>query len=180
MLAGRSTVLKFDGFTSEHTIIDNGIGQGDPLSMVLYQYYNADLLDIPDCKGESTVAYVDNAFMLASVKNFQSAHQKLRILMEKQRGVTNWSMMHSSPLEYSKLVLINFASRHKKTDNPLLVLTYRTIEPTNSTKYLGVIVDRHLNWKAQQSYTVEKGTKWAMQIQQLARPSWGLTPKHAK
>jgi len=74
MLAGRSTVLKFDGFTSEHTIIDNSIGQGDPLSMVLYQYYNADLLDIPDCKGESAVAYVDDAFMLASGKNFQSAH----------------------------------------------------------------------------------------------------------
>jgi len=180
MLAGRSTVLKFDGFTSEHTIIDNSIGQGDLLSMVLYQYYNADLLDIPDCKGESTVAYVDDAFMLASGKNFQLAHRKLRILMEKQRGVTNWSTTHSSPLEYSKLTLINFASRHKKTDNPLLVLTHRTIEPTDSTKYLGVIVDRHLNWKAQQSYTVEKGTKWAAQIWRLARPSWGLTPKHAK
>ena len=74
MLAGRSTVLKFDRYTSEQTIIDNGIGQGDPLSMVLYQYYNADLLDILDCKGESAVAYVDNTFMLALGKNFQSAH----------------------------------------------------------------------------------------------------------
>ena len=164
MLEGRSTVLKFNRYTSEQTIIDNGIGQGNPLSMVLYQYYNVDLLDIPDCKGESAVAYVDDAFMLASGKNFQSAHQKLCNLMEKQRGVINWSTMHSSLLEYSKLALINFASRHKKTNNPSLALTHRTIKPTDSTKYLGVIVDRHLNWKAQQSHMVEKGTKWAMQI----------------
>ena len=89
-------------------------------------------------------------------------------------------MMHSSPLEYSKLALINFASRHKKTDNSLLALTHRTVKLTNSTKYLGVIMDRHLNWKAQQLHMVEKGTKWAMQIWQLARPSWGLMPKHTK
>ena len=45
MLKGRKTRLKFDNHESENIIIDNGIGQGDPLSMVLYQYYNADLLD---------------------------------------------------------------------------------------------------------------------------------------
>ena len=180
MLEGRSTVLKFDGFILEQTIIDNGIGQGDPLSMVLYQYYNTDLLDIPEHWDENAVAYVNDAFMMALGKNFQIAHRKLCDLMEKQRGVVIWSTSHSSPLEYSKLALINFVSRHKKPDNPSLALTYRTIEPTDSTKYLGVIVDRHLNWKAQRSYMVEKGAKWAAQIRRLARPSWGLTPKHAK
>ena len=180
MLAGRSTVLKFDGSVSECMTIDNGIGQGDPLSMVLYQYYNADLLDIPDREGEDAVAYIDDAFMLATGKNFQEAHRKLYDLMRKQRGVENWSITHSSPLEYSKLALINFVSRHKNADNPSLILLHRTIEPSDSTKYLGVIVDRHLNWKAQHAYAVEKGTKWAAQIHCLARPSWGITPKHAK
>ena len=180
MLAGRSTVLKFDGFVSERTSIDNGIGQGDPLSMVLYQYYNADLLDIPVRKGEEAVAYVDDAFMLATGRNFRDTHRKLHDLMRKQRGVENWSNTHSSPLEYSKLALINFAPRHKNADNPPLTLPHRIIEPSDSTKYLGVIVDRHLNWKAQQSYAVEKGAKWAAQIRRLARPSWGITPKHAK
>jgi len=47
MLWGRVTVLKFDGYKLEPFSIDNGIGQGDPLSMGIYQYYNADLLDIP-------------------------------------------------------------------------------------------------------------------------------------
>ena len=100
--------------------------------------------------------------------------------MEKQRGVVNWSTSHSSPLEYSKLALINFVPRHKKADNPALTLAHRTIEPTDSTKYLGVIVDKHLSWKAQQSYMIEKGAKWAAQICRLTRPTWGIRPKHAK
>ena len=38
MLKERKTCLKFDDHESEYIEIDNGIGQGDLLSMVLYQY----------------------------------------------------------------------------------------------------------------------------------------------
>src|SRR5438309_1460015 len=47
LLTDHRTWLKFDDFTSEAISILNGIGQGDPLSMILYIIYNADLLDIP-------------------------------------------------------------------------------------------------------------------------------------
>jgi len=46
LLTGRRTRLKFNDYTLDWFGLDNGIGQGDPLSMVLYLYYNADLLDI--------------------------------------------------------------------------------------------------------------------------------------
>jgi hypothetical protein len=36
MLSDRSTALKFNGYTLDPIKIDNGIGQGDPLSMVMY------------------------------------------------------------------------------------------------------------------------------------------------
>ena len=45
MLKDCRTKLKFDDYESEWVTIDNGIGQGDPLSMILYLYYNTDLLD---------------------------------------------------------------------------------------------------------------------------------------
>ena len=38
MLEGRSTHLKFDDHISNTIEINNGIGQGDPLSMVLYHH----------------------------------------------------------------------------------------------------------------------------------------------
>ena len=180
MLKERATTLRFDGYVTDRIPIDNGIGQGDPLSMVLYQYYNADLVDIPTHPEEDAVAYVDDAFMLASGKDFPSAHQKLADMMTREGGVESWSKSHSSPLEYSKLALINFAHSSKSEENPTLQLPRRTVQPANSTKYLGVIFDRNLNWKAHQAYTVEKGTKWAAQIRRLTRPTWGVTPNYAK
>jgi len=74
MLREQITMLRFDGYVLDCTPIDNGIGQEDPLSMVLYQFYNMDLLDIPRHVEEDMVVYVDDAFMLASGKDFPSAH----------------------------------------------------------------------------------------------------------
>jgi hypothetical protein len=79
--------------------------------MVLYQFYNADLLDIPSGKEEDAMAYVDDTLMLVTADNFEEAHLKLADMMERQGGVTEWSTTHNSPLEYSKLALINFAHR---------------------------------------------------------------------
>jgi len=108
---------------SDHISVDNRIGQGDPLLMVLYQYYNTDLLDIPKYNDEEDAkAYVDNAFMLASAKDFQSVHHKLTDMMCREGGVENWTKTHSSPLEYSKLALINIAHRCKNVGNPPLIL----------------------------------------------------------
>ncbi|KAI0277656.1 hypothetical protein BC826DRAFT_927692, partial [Russula brevipes] len=63
---------------------------------------------------------------------------------------------------------------------PDLTLPQITVQPSESTKYLGVIFDQHLQWKTQLASVANKGAKWAAQIRRLARPSWGLTPKHAK
>jgi len=111
MLQGRVTTLKFNGYASEPISIDNGIGQGDPLSMGIYQYYNADLLDIPREKGESTMAYVDNSVMIAIADMFLEVHEKLSSMMTRAGGVAEWSSQHNSPLEYSKLMLVDFTHR---------------------------------------------------------------------
>ena len=91
MLEGRTTFLRFDDHTSEAILINNGIGQGDPLSMLLYQYYNADLLDIPETANESAIAYVNDALILASAKNFEDTHQMISQMMTKDGGVYSGS-----------------------------------------------------------------------------------------
>ena len=47
MLTGRCTQLRFDNYTSSWFALDNGIGQGNPLLMLLYLYYNSDTLEVP-------------------------------------------------------------------------------------------------------------------------------------
>jgi hypothetical protein len=171
MLTDRHTTLKYDGHTSEPIEIDNGIGQGDLLLMVLYQYYNVDLLDIPSRKNEDALAYVNNTILVATAETFTKAHTMLADMMTREGGASEWFRTHNSPLDYTKLALIDFAHRSSSKARTVLHLSQRQIETSTSTKYLGVIVDQSLGWKVQQAYTIGKGTKWAAQIRQLARPT---------
>ena len=180
MLDARNTILRFDDHISDPITLDNGIGQGDPLSMALYQYYNADILEIPQESYESAEAYVDDAILIATAKTFQEAHQILSDMMTRQNGMIEWSRSHNSPIEYSKLALIDFAHHGVKKPRPPLVIQETTIEPAQNTKYLGIILDQHLNWSPQLAYVRGKGTKWSSQICRLTKPSWGLTPKGAR
>jgi ribonuclease HI len=180
MLKDRTTILRFDNYISEPILLNNGIGQGDPLSMVLYQFYNADLLDIPEGKDESALAYVDDTILTAMASTFQQAHEILADMMTRQGGAIEWTKTHNSQFEYSKLALVNFAHYSKKVTRSLLTLPSITIEPSESTKYLGVILDQGLNWKEQLAYIIGKGTKWTAQISRVTRPSWGLTPGAAR
>ena len=69
MLTDRRTRLKFDGYISEWVEVDNGIVQGDPLSMILYLFYNADLIAEVK-KGEAKIAYVDDTNFTPRVAHF--------------------------------------------------------------------------------------------------------------
>jgi len=72
--------------------------------------------------------------------------------------------VHNSPLEYSKLALVDFAHSSSSKQRVPLNLPQIKIHPLKSTKYLGVIFDQNLNWKEQHAHAIGKGTSWAMQI----------------
>ena len=78
MLMGRCTRLKFDNYTSAWFELDNGLGHGDPLSMLLYLYYNSDLLEVPKGRDELGLGYVDNMALVAIAKDFWEAHRGIR------------------------------------------------------------------------------------------------------
>ena len=179
MLERRNTVLRFDDHTSDPIQLDNGIRQGDPLSMALYQYYNADILEIPNRPQETAEVYVDDAILTATAKTFEEAHEILTEMMTRVGGMVKWSKSHNSSIEYSKLALIDFAHPGVKKPRPPLVLPSVTIEPTQSAKYLGIVLDQNLKWTQQAASVRGKGSKWAAQIKRLTRPTWGLTPNGA-
>ena len=148
--------------------------------MVLYQYYNADLLDIPKSANKSAMAYVDDAILIAMGTNFEETHKTLTNMMTREGGAIEWSNDHNSHFEYSKLALMDFAHHNSKKERRPLTLLNTTLTPAANTKYLGVYLNQHLNWDTQRNYAVEKGTKWTAQIRRATAPSWGLTLKHAR
>jgi hypothetical protein len=129
MLTGRKTRLRFDNHTMNPITINNGIGQGDPLSMGLYQYYNANLLDIPAEPNQLAIAYVDDTILFASGSTFKEMHENIADMMTKEKGTIKWSKDHNSPFESSKLTLIDFAHPSRHTARSSLRLPHGTVAP---------------------------------------------------
>ena len=109
MLSGRCTRLKFDDFLSDWVPIDNGIGQGDPLSMILYLFYNADLLEVATGKGQAAVAYVDDANLYAEGDTYKEAYRSIREMLLKEGGAKEWTQTHQSWFKKSKFAMVGFS-----------------------------------------------------------------------
>ena len=95
LLTNRCMWLKFDSFTVDWIDVDNSIVQGDPLSMILYLFYNADLLEDMG-KMEMKVGYVDDVNFFAEGHTFNAAYAKLSDMMTWEGGGQDWSKLHDS------------------------------------------------------------------------------------
>ncbi|THH05611.1 hypothetical protein EW146_g9856 [Bondarzewia mesenterica] len=192
MLMDRCTTLQFDDYESQFMEVTNGIGQGDPLSMVLYLFYNADILKIPKTVGrswskEDALSYVDDTALIVVGKSFEETHRILADMMTRTGGALDWSQTHNSRFEPTKFALVDFTQKKEPDPNkrgslhPLVRPSLHipgliTIQPTASTRYLGVIIDQELRWQAQAHSAVGKGMAWTSQLKRLAKPSTGIKP----
>lgn len=90
---------------------------------------------------------------------FGKAHKKIREIMTREGSTIKWAKKHNLHFKFSKLTLIDFAHSNQSAERPPLVLPSITINPSKSTKYLGIILDQNLTWKKQLAYIQEKGSK---------------------
>ena len=187
LLIGQKTRLKFDDYVSEVTDITNGIGHGDPLSMLLYILYNTDLLDLLDNTHEEDAIDADDVALLASGTDFDKTTRCLQEMMTKEEGGLHWSTKHNSRFEVSKSAIVHF-SRKTTPDpgtargrvpihRPALILEGQPVQEVRSYKYLGVQIDSHLRWKEQVQRATANTTKWILQYRRLTRPTTGVKAK---
>ncbi|PPQ78944.1 hypothetical protein CVT25_002395, partial [Psilocybe cyanescens] len=193
LLKDRRTKLRFDNFTSEQILISNGIGQGDPLSMILYIIYNADLLEITRALANNTdptedaIGFVDDAMIIVTGKTLRDNVKTLTNIMEKPNGGFAWAKDHNSKFEIDKLAVVHHTrktikdprrpGKMKRQKAPPLILQGKVVKDVESYKYLGIHVDRTLRWKTQLQKTIAKSTTWMLQFRRLSNSAGGLQAK---
>ena len=174
ILTDRSARLRFDDYVSEPFPLLNGIGQGDPISMIIYLFYNADLVRVAKGPNELAVAFVDDTALLAEGPSFTDTHSTLRRMMNRDNGAFDWARKHNSRFEVSKFALIDFTRRKDMPRTPIRVRDI-LIQPSPTYKFLGVIFDQELRWKPQVEYAFAKAMKWIMLFKRIAKNRSGIS-----
>ena len=108
MLSNHRTQLIFNDFTSKTISITNSATQGCPLSMLIYTFYNADLINIAKGKEELSTGFVDDCTLIAVSTILMDTHLTLKHMMERSGGGLEWSRDYNLPFELMKLAYMDF------------------------------------------------------------------------
>lgn len=124
--------------TSSARQIQAGVPQGSVLGPILYLLYTSDL---PTHEKIMTSTFADDTAILCTHKNPTMAHQ---LLQKHINEISRWCDKWGIKLNETKSTLVSFSLR--KSSCPPIKLNQKNIPQSNSTKYLGIHLDRRLTW----------------------------------
>jgi hypothetical protein len=179
---GRMTTLVFDDYVSEIIKILDGLDQGDPLSVILYLFFNSPLarLDAEAVKTHTGI-YIDDYHALTIGDSLRDTTRKMQEFITKSAGVNETAVTHNSDFGAAKDQLAHFSQRKvqvrnvltqrlewKREERPRLVMDGVTVRPLKAVKLVGIVLDKNLTFKEQAAA--------AMNFQRIARVSGGVGP----
>ena len=145
-LSNRSTRLQFNVAKSEPINTPAGIPQGSPLSPLLYMYYYADLLSVTNNrKGTMSLGYIDDiVYGIEGITDRGNVYRIRKLLMKAEE----WRRKHGAQCEVSKYILVHYTRNGRKSMNAAVSVNGITIQPSTEAKYLVIIFDQQLQYKA--------------------------------
>lgn len=178
-LSHRQIRIHIDGFTSEEYTLTTGIPQGSPLSLILYLFYNADLLDgYNQLQGTTATGFIDDIAILAVGDTTDETNQSLQEALQIAEG---WAATHASLFAPDKFQLTHFTRARTKFDTSKILETrWGQIVPKGTCKYLGLTMDTSLRWKQHIDETERKVTNTINALSSLGSSTWGVKTKEMR
>lgn len=157
--------------------------------MLLYTFYNADLVDIAKGNSELSTGFVDDIAFVVVSESLNKNREILKDMMERTGGAFNWELGHNSPFKLSKLAVMDFPRTPRDTASAPLTLTKTTqagatstqiIQNVSSYRYLGLHFNPKLRWSAHTNKALASATYWTNKIWRLSKPSGGASARCMK
>ena len=144
-LRNRKQFVSIDNFNSSTKLICTGVPQGSVLGPLLFLIY---INDLHKCvKYSKTYHFADDTNILLSNRSLETLAKRMN---QDLKNLTQWLKANKLSLNVKKTELMIFRPSKKKIDKSIkFKLDGKRLFPTESVKYLGVLLDEHLQWNKQ-------------------------------
>ncbi len=175
-LTERTTRLRFDNAATEPIALQAGVPQGSPLSPILFVLYIASLYESLNMPGLAVVGFADDTNLIACSKDPAANAQRLRRAWER---CERWARTRGMKFAPQKSELMHFTRAHRALTTRVQ-LGDTTIEPVESTRFLGIWLDRKLRWRRHLKKLQAKIATQQFAITKLAATTWGVSLVRAR
>lgn len=151
-LSERCQYVEINCSKSNNLNITCGVPQGSILGPLLFLVY---INDLSDNIGDSNcILFADDTTILFSEENFNDLEHKMS---ENLKVIYKWLCLNKLSLNIGKTNYVIFHCPQRKLPHkPSVKIADKEIEMVNDTKFLGVYIDNHLNWKKHCKVTATK------------------------
>ena len=146
-----------------------GVPQGSILSVTLFILKINSIADVIPASFEKSL-FVDDFSITCSSRNMAAIERQLQLCLNK---VEKWADENGFKFSKTKTVCMHFCNKRKLHPDPTLTIYNSQIPVVSQTKFLGVIFDSKLNFKAHIDYIRQKCEKAMNLLKVVAKMDWG-------
>ena len=177
MICNRFTTVSLK-YSTKRFKITKSCPQGGVLSPVLWNLVVNNLLnkqanEIPGY----LQAFADDLVIITEGDDLAVIYERTQ---KSINSINKWCKNNGLNISSLKIEIIMFTWRRKWELPKDLLLDGKTIDLSQSTKFLGIHLDTKLNFNEHIKYITKKATMSLMQCKRAIGPTWGLTPRSCK
>lgn len=137
---------------SEYAEVNMGVPQGSILGPILFLLYINEL-DTITSDAKFTI-YADDTSLIVSNKSNDILELTCNDVLSK---LNSWFALNSLYFNVNKTEFVRFHNRQKQCAEFNIKINEQSLSgPTKNVKFLGLIIDEHLNWKDHSNFLVSK------------------------
>ena len=172
MLESRE-ITATSGDTSVSVTAVKGCPQGGVVSPLLWSLVVDDLLTLLCDNGYYAIGYADDIAVVVTGK-FESTIQE--VMASALALIKEWCVNTGLSVNPNKTILVPFTRKYKVNLTPI-IMEGTSIPYSGEVKYLGVILDKKLNWNRHLDTVISRAIKALWTCRGYCGKTWGLNPK---
>lgn len=169
-LTDRTFQVRVSNVLSDRFKLENGTPQGSVVSPILFLIMINDLPTLPVKTNTKTAIYADDTAIWKSGKDLDKIIETLQKNLDK---ILVWCQTWGFILSKDKSIAVIFSRQRDLSTRLQFKIGQTPVKFEKEVKFLGMIFDERLSWKAHIDYVVDKCKKRLNLMRSISGTTWG-------